>query len=187
MQTLLLRLTGLATTLLTWVANSRTSVKVLLRVSLICHRMPWITCGQPGCQRHSQPCPKPKVALRGPALLAVPKTFCVEAYTSPGFSCAAELGCRHVGRLPSLDAQFEGVLPEKATPTPKLPTAVADKCHELRTRAGMQEQRLGRLRSTNDKPFVQADVVGQHSEEWENASSSRGTSDAGPSTTTTPL
>jgi len=51
-----------------------------------------------------------------PVALAVDKVFCVEAYTTPGFStspCARELGCKHVGRLPSSDAEITRILPKK--------------------------------------------------------------------------
>ncbi|CAE7944651.1 unnamed protein product [Symbiodinium sp. KB8] len=58
-----------------------------------------------------------------PVALAVDKVYCVEAYTTPGFStasCAEELGCSHVGRKPSSDAEVTRILPQKKKPSHEL-------------------------------------------------------------------
>ncbi|CAE7836716.1 unnamed protein product [Symbiodinium sp. CCMP2592] len=58
-----------------------------------------------------------------PVALAVDKVYCVEAYTTPGFStasCAEELGCKHVGRKPSSDAEVTRILPQKQKPSHEL-------------------------------------------------------------------
>lgn len=81
-----------------------------------------------------------------PVVLAVPKVFCVEAYKTPGFRsapCAAQLGCKHVGRLPSSDAQIERVMPEVQTSV-AIPTLDAPTCHPLRMGDGFIE--LGNFR-----------------------------------------
>ncbi|CAE7665244.1 unnamed protein product [Symbiodinium sp. CCMP2456] len=90
-----------------------------------------------------------------PVVLAVPKVFCVEAYKTPGFDtapCAAQLGCKHVGRLPSSDAEVERVMPEVqtsvATPTSKAPT-----CHPLRMGDRFIELGNFRLGEFNDFHF----------------------------------
>ncbi|CAE7736671.1 unnamed protein product [Symbiodinium microadriaticum] len=70
-----------------------------------------------------------------PVALAVDKVFCVEAYTTPGFStspCARELGCKHVGRLPSSDAEITRILPKKeAMPSVKQWIDKQQLIHEL--------------------------------------------------------